>query len=242
MNNSISNEISDNYRNLMERVKSACKKSNRPVEQVKIIAVSKYQPIEKVLAAVELGIQCFGENYPEEALPKIITIAKKTNVEWHMIGHLQSRKASIVCQHFSYMHSLDNIHLAEKLNNILKENGRKLPVLLEVNLAGESTKSGWTADQEDHWELLIPEFQKVLDYQNLIISGLMCIPPIGVEKEQSRPYYKKIRKLQGYLKQNIPDIQWKELSMGTSFDFEVAIEEQATMIRIGEVLFGARVK
>lgn len=242
MNNTIIDQISKNYYNLMERVRSACNKSSRSVEQVKIIAVSKYQPIEKVLAAVELGIRYFGENYPEEAQPKIITIAKKTNVEWHMIGHLQSRKASIVCQHFSYMQSLDSIHIAEKMNNILKENGRKLPVLLEVNLAGESTKSGWFADREDHWELLIPEFQKILEYHNLIISGLMCIPPMGADKEQSRPYFKKIRKLQWYLKQEIPDIQWNELSMGTSFDFEVAIEEQATMIRLGEVLFGARVK
>jgi pyridoxal phosphate enzyme (YggS family) len=158
-----------------------------------------------------------------------------------MIGHVQSRKAKIVCEHFSLVHSLDNKKLAERLNYYAGEAGKVLPVLLEFNLSGEESKSGWSANDENQWDKFLPEIDQINSFTQLRVQGLMAMPPLFDDPEYARPYFKKLRKLQGYLKSIFPDIDWKELSMGTSSDYRVAIQEGATLIRIGQAILGPRI-
>jgi PLP dependent protein len=235
-------EINGNIILVMDRIQNAISKSGRELSEIRLVAVSKAQPVEKVKAAVESGLAIFGENYPEESEPKILALQiEHPNIEWHMIGHLQSRKADLVCQYFSMLHSLDSVHLAEKLNRILLIYNKKLPVLLEINISGEASKSGWMANDVKQWEMLLPDFINILNFKNLEVKGLMVMPPLGNKQEESRPYFIKVRKLQNFLRNKLPDFPWDELSMGTSFDYEVAIEEGATLVRIGEAIFGKRV-
>jgi PLP dependent protein len=208
---------------------------------IKLVAVSKAQPVEKIRAAIESGLTVFGENYPEESELKILTLQNEfSKIEWHMIGHLQSRKADLVCRYFAMLHSLDNLHLAEKLNRILATYKKRLSVLLEVNISGESSKSGWMAANIQQWEMLFPDFEKILTFDHLEVRGLMIMPPLEEEGEKSRPYFTKLRQLQDFLRKNLAASKWDELSMGTSFDYEIAIEEGATLIRVGEAIFGKR--
>jgi len=232
--------IPDNYARVMERLEKAACSVGRNPSDVKLIVVTKTQPVEAVKAAIEAGAKFFGENYPEEGASKINSLAQYSDIEWHMIGHVQSRKAHLVCAHFDMLHSLDSLKLANKLNSLFAETGKKFPVLLEVNVSGEESKFGWQASDENTWENLIPEFESVQELPNLEICGLMSMPPLGEEAEMSRPYFQKIRRLQDYLGKKMPTVTWKELSIGTSFDFEVAIQEGATMVRVGQSILGKR--
>jgi pyridoxal phosphate enzyme (YggS family) len=157
-----------------------------------------------------------------------------------MIGHLQSRKAKIVAAHFDMMHSLDGLSLAEKLNRLLAETGRQLPVLLELNVGEEESKSGWRVRDEADWSRLLPDVEVILQLKQLQVRGLMTMPPLEMEAEQARPYFARLRALRDRLQQTFPVCDWRELSMGTSADFEVAIEEGATYVRIGQAVLGPR--
>ena len=138
------------------------------------------------------------------------------------------------------MHSLDSVRLANKLDRALDEAGRRLPVLLEMNVSGEESKGGWAAWDEKHWELLCAEIEQVAAIDSLIVKGLMTMPPLSADSEKTRPYFARLRQLRDWLGKKFPQIDWGELSMGTSMDFEVAIEEGATFVRIGTAILGAR--
>jgi pyridoxal phosphate enzyme (YggS family) len=207
---------------------------------VRLVVVTKAQPVEVVAAAVQAGAVLLGENYPEETIPKMAALGKREGVSWHMIGHLQSRKVGIVAEHFDLMQSLDSLRLAEKLDRQLAALGRTLPVLLEFNVGGEESKFGWQAADEAGWDALLPEIEQVLALPHLRARGLMTMPPLFDDPVASRPYFIKLRKLSEWLMRRFGESTFTELSMGTSGDFEAAIEEGATYVRIGTAIVGPR--
>lgn len=232
--------IHENYVRARETINLSALRCGRNPAEVKLVVVSKAQPLAVIEAAVEAGIRVFGENYPEEAMEKTRHFRAINDIEWHMIGHLQSRKARLIVESFCYLHSLDSIHLAEKLNSLLSANQKPLPVLLEMNVSGEESKFGWSAWDEDRWIDLVPVFNGLLNFPQIKISGLMTMPPFFEDAEQARPYFIKLRKLGDFLALKIPDVDWSELSMGTSIDFSVAVEEGATFVRVGQAILGSR--
>lgn len=223
-----------------EQIDRAANTCGRDPASIRLVVVTKAQPIEITQAAVLAGASILGENYPEEALPKIEALKGGKPVEWHMIGHLQSRKARIVAEHFDLLHSLDSVKLAEKLNRLLEGQDRKLRVLLEVNVGEEESKYGWPGAHKDQWENLLPVVDDIRRFQHLKIEGLMTMPPLFEEAEKSRPYFQRLQALREYLSEQFPDESFKELSMGTSADFETAIGEGATFVRIGQAIVGPR--
>ena len=239
--NSLSLQIRENVETIQAQIVAAAKRGGRDAGDVKLITVSKKKSVEVMRAAVQAGIDLFGENYPEETVEKMDILKQEyPDLTWHMIGHLQSRKARLVAERFDMMHSLDSVRLANKLGSALDECGRKLPVLLEMNVSGEGSKGGWAAWDEKHWERLIPEMEQVLAVKTLTVMGLMAMPPLSEDVEKTRPYFIRLRALQDWLGKRFPQVEWGELSMGTSMDFEVAIEEGATFVRIGTAILGAR--
>ena len=223
-----------------KRIGRAAHSCGKSPDEITLVVVSKSQPAEVIETAILAGIRRFGENYPEETLAKIQQLSGAAEIEWHMIGHLQSRKARIVVENFQMLHSLDSLPLAEKLDRLLAESGKKLPALLEFNVGGEQSKSGWPAAEEDRWEELLPEISSIMAMKNLQISGLMTMPPLNDDVEVTRPFFAKLRKLKDFLATAFPQAHLTEMSMGTSADFEIAIEEGATMIRIGQAILGLR--
>jgi PLP dependent protein len=232
--------IRENYQRVLNEITSAARRSNRRSDEIRLVVVTKTQPIEIVQAALEAGIRIFGENYPEEGVTKIQSLPPQSGVEWHMIGHVQSRKARLVADHFALLHSLDSLKLARRLDRFAAEQNRVLPVLLEFNVGGEESKAGWDASQESLWEALLPEISQLLDLSNLSVQGLMTMPPLGMDPEKSRRFFLRLRLLRDHLAGNFPQANWHELSMGTSTDFEVAVEEGATLVRVGTAIVGAR--
>lgn len=233
--------IRERYQSTLDVIAGAAKRSGRPSDSVKLVVVTKTQTLEVVQAAIEAGAQILGENYPEEGAMKIQSLHHFSAVEWHMIGHIQSRKAQIVALNFNYVHSLDSLKLATRLDRFCKDAGRTLPVLLEFNVGGEESKSGWEASDEALWPTLLAEIGTLLALPHLQVMGLMTMPPLGMSGELSRPYFQKLRRLQEYLGSQFPQTNFEELSMGTSTDFEVAVEEGATLVRVGTAIVGPRV-
>ncbi|MGE5250712.1 MAG: YggS family pyridoxal phosphate-dependent enzyme [Bacteroidota bacterium] len=232
--------IRERHLHALDRIASSARSAGRDPASVRLVVVTKAQPLEVVQAAIQAGAAILGENYPEEAVGKIEAIGPQSAVEWHMIGHVQSRKARLVIEHFSLLHSLDGLKLAERLDRFGGESGRRLPVLLEFNVGEEQTKSGWPAADENRWEDLLPPLSTVLNLHNLQVRGLMVMPPIGAEAEASRPYFQRTRRLQTFLRGGLPEGAWDELSMGTSLDYEVAVQEGATLVRVGTAIVGPR--
>ena len=236
----IVSSIRDNYQYTLEQIESAARKSGRNPGDIKLVVVTKSQPVNVVQAALEAGVRILGENYPEEGVTKIQSLPFQSGVEWHMIGHVQSRKARLVVEHFELLHSLDSLKLANRLNRFSEEHKRILPVLLEFNVGGEDTKSGWDALEESQWNKLIPDIQSILELPNLRIRGLMTMPPLGTSPEDSRRFFQRLRLLRDHLDSHFPDTDWRELSMGTSADYTVAVEEGATLVRVGTAIVGTR--
>ncbi len=232
-------EIKENYNRVLRNIEITARKSGRVSEDIHLVVVSKYKPVEIIKTAIEAGATLFGENYPEQAIPKILDIAN-SKVEWHMIGHLQSRKATMVVDHFSLLHSLDSVKLANKINTICLERGQCMRALVEVNLSGEESKDGWAAWDETKWPGLIEELGLITQLSGLKIEGLMTMPPLSADPEDSRQYFVKLRKLQEQLIKYQGDEYWQDLSIGTSHDYEIAIEEGARYIRIGQAILGER--
>jgi pyridoxal phosphate enzyme (YggS family) len=196
--------------------------------------------VEVARAVIEAGAVILGENYAEEGVTKIQSLQNFSAVEWHMIGHVQSRKAALVAGHFNFMHSLDSLKLARKLDRFCSEAGKVLPVLLEFNVGGEESKGGWEAADETRWAGLAEEVSEILAMPNLRVRGLMSMPPLGQTAELSRPYFQKLKQLQEFLARQFPQADLSELSMGTSSDYEVAVEEGATFVRVGTAIVGPR--
>ncbi len=232
--------IQERYLGALDRIAGAAKRSGRSPEAVKLVVVTKAQPVETARAAIEAGVRILGENYAEEGVTKIQSLANFSAVEWHMIGHVQSRKAQLVAGNFNFMHSLDSLKLARRLDRFCAEAGRILPVLLEVNVGGEESKSGWDASEESKWQALPGEIAEIFTLPNLKVLGLMSMPPLGNDAEFSRPYFQKLWRLREFLTRQFPQAAISELSMGTSFDYEVAVEEGATYVRVGTAIVGPR--
>lgn len=210
------------------RITDAARRSGRSPEEVTLVAVTKTVPVERIREAVEAGLKDFGENYVQEALPKLAALGN--DVRWHFIGHLQSNKARLVAGAFALIHSLDSVALAEELNKRAANAGVTQNVLIEVRLDPAETKTG-----------VLPEelgvlTDTVMALPHLRLQGLMGMPPLFADPEESRPYFAHLRELSEIL----PEGARRELSMGMSTDFEVAIEEGATIVRVGTAIFGPR--
>jgi pyridoxal phosphate enzyme (YggS family) len=233
-------QIRERYQATLERIAAAAKASDREPESVRLVVVTKAQPLEVVQAAVEAGAHLLGENYPEESVSKILSFGPESGVEWHMIGHVQSRKARLVIEHFDLLQSLDSLKLAERLNRMAMEAGRVLPVMLEFNVGGEQSKYGWLASHEKDWPALYPDIETILGLENLQLRGLMTMPPLETDPEDARIYFRTLHLLRDHLAGRFPQANWCELSMGTSADYEVAVQEGATLVRIGTAIVGPR--
>ena len=233
--NSMQNHLRENLANVRERIASATRRAGRAVADVKLIAVSKTHPAEIVREAIEAGAAIFGENKVQEAEDKFAQLSRE-NAEWHLIGHLQSNKARKAVRTFDVIHTLDSIELATRLERIcIEERRQDLRVLVQVDLANEQTKSG--VAEKDLPSLV--DFLKTC--KNLQFSGLMIIPPHCEDAEKVRPYFRRLRKIRDELvSENAFSGAAGELSMGMSGDFETAIEEGATLVRVGTAIFGGR--
>ena len=232
--------IRDNYLSTFDQIAAAARKSGRDPEEVRLVVVTKSQPLNVVQAAIEAGVRILGENYPEEGVMKIQSLAVQSGVEWHMIGHVQSRKARLVVDHFALLHSLDSLKLARRLDRFAAEQDRVLPVLLEFNVGGEESKSGWDASDESRWEAWLPEISSILELPNLRVHGLMTMPPLETNPDAARRFFRRLRSLRDHLASRFPQADWRDLSMGTSSDYPVAVEEGATLVRVGTAIVGAR--
>ncbi len=234
------NTIRDRLDRVMERIFRAGQRAGRGSEDIRLVVVTKTHPVEIIQSAIEAGARRLGENYAEEAVEKIKAIQKSPGLEWHMIGHVQSRKADLVCQYFNYLHSLDSLKLAARLNRFAQENNVILPVLLECNASGETTKYGWNIVEAAKWAGLLDEMAQIVNFSNLQVQGLMTMAPFLDNAQEARPYFTQLRRFQEFLQSHIAQAEWQELSMGMSSDFEIAIEEGATWVRIGQAILGPR--
>jgi pyridoxal phosphate enzyme (YggS family) len=228
------------YESVITRIENAAAKVGRQPEDVRLVVVTKGHPIKIVKQAVALGVKTLGENYVEEAIQKMDAVGKGAEIEWHMIGHIQSRKARSVCEYFDFVHSVDSLRLAKRLDRFAAEAGKRLPTLLEFNVSGEETKYGWLAWNELEWEPIAQDIAQIVELKNLEILGLMTMPPYFSDAELSRPYFILLRRLRDFLAAKFSQSTWEELSMGMSTDYEVAIEEGATIVRIGTAIMGER--
>ena len=233
--------IKKNLDRVQEKIVVAAQSAGRDPEKIKLVVVTKLHPVEIVASAIAAGASDLGENYPEEGVQKIKELTDiKEKLYWHMIGHIQSMKAILVANHFDMIHSLDSIKLAVRLDRFASQANRFLPVLLEFNLGGETSKTGLLADDETHWHEIIPLVEKISLLSHLKINGLMTMPPLNDDSELTRPYFVKLRQLQEFLAGKFPGVSWSDLSMGTSSDYAVAIQEGATIVRIGQAILGPR--
>jgi hypothetical protein len=212
----------------------------RAPEDIHLLVVTKTHPVEKIQCVIDEGIAHLGENYVEEAREKIMTLQSNKPCFWHMIGHVQSRKSAEVTALFDSLHSLDSVKLAQRLNLSAAEKKKIFPVLLEFNLGGEESKSGWKPGMEHEWKELLPQIEAIINLPNLQVRGLMTMPPFFDNPEKSRPYFRRLRQLRGFFQMHFPQVDWKDLSMGMSNDYEVAVEEGATWVRIGQAILGPR--
>ena len=217
-----------------KQIEAVAKNCNRDAESVRLVAVSKTIPTNRVQEAIEAGVTILGENYVQEARAKFNDLVVYP-VSWHFIGHLQSNKAKYAVRLFDLIHSVDSFKLARELNKQAVKINKIQHILVQVNIAEESTKSGAAA--QDTLNLL----EDISDLKNLAIKGLMTMPPFFNNPEKVRPYFKALRDLRDDLKQQrLPNVVLQELSMGMTGDFEAAIEEGATLVRIGTAIFGER--
>jgi len=231
--------IEQNFHRVCERVTQAAQRAGRQPEAVRLVVVTKGHPLPAVEAAIAAGARHLGENYVQEAVAKIEAL-EGAAVTWHMIGHVQSRKARSVVEHFAWLHSLDRMKLASRLSRFAVEFERDLPLLLECNVSGEASKSGWPAWDEAGWPALAEALAPVLDLPRLDVRGLMTMPPFTPDPEDTRPHFQRLRRLRDFLAKRFPAHSWEELSMGMSHDYEIAIQEGATMVRVGTAIMGPR--
>jgi pyridoxal phosphate enzyme (YggS family) len=226
--------VKDRLERVHVRLKKAAAACNRPLDSIHLIAVSKTMPAEVVKEAIEAGVTDLGENYIQEARDKVSTLAA-SDVNWHYIGHLQSNKAKYAVRLFDLIHSVDSLKLARELNTYAQKNDKIQSILVQVNVAREDTKSGIYV--ENTIELL----KNISQLENISVRGLMTMPPFFNAPEKVRPFFAALRKLRDEIRaEGIPNIAMEELSMGMTGDFEAAIEEGATMVRIGTAIFGER--
>ena len=226
-------EISDNLRLVEANIAAACKRAGRKREEVKLIAVSKTHPVEAIKEAMRCGIRSFGENKVQELKDKMEKI--DDSLDWHLIGHLQTNKVKYVVGKVSLIHSLESIRLAEALEREAVKRGVIVDVLVEVNIAGEDTKFGVLPENVEDF------IREVAKFEHIRVKGLMTVAPIAEESEENREYFKNLNKIMVDLNsKNIHNVSMSVLSMGMTGDYETAIEEGATLVRVGTGIFGHR--
>lgn len=242
-------DILENLAQVRHRVAEAAERADRDPDEVTIVAISKTFPSDAVVEAYEAGVRHFGENRVREAIPKMpdvhafISGPKPT---WHMVGHIQSRKAKLVMENFDYVHSVDRVKIARRLSQYGEAAGKTMPVLLECNVSGEASKygfdlSGWEEDKAK-LEGFFETVEQMTAFPAISIRGLMTMAPFVEEAETVRPVFASLRSLQDRLRERFPSQIWRQLSMGMTNDFEVAVEEGATMVRVGRAIFGPRTR
>ncbi|HEY6937076.1 MAG TPA: YggS family pyridoxal phosphate-dependent enzyme [Terriglobales bacterium] len=222
-----------------ERIAAAARRAGRRPEEIALMAVSKTFPPEIIREAYNAGQRLFGENRVQEFADKAGALSDLPDAEWHMIGHLQTNKAAKAAELFSGVDSVDSLRLAEKLNTAAQSAGKRLPVLIEINVGGEAAKSGAAPDSDELEQLLVA----VPGLEALQVRGLMTIPPFTEDPQQARPYFRRLRELRDQIAaRHLHAVNLDVLSMGMSHDFEVAIEEGSTCVRVGTAIFGERTK
>jgi pyridoxal phosphate enzyme (YggS family) len=234
MNENTTERLTNNIEHVRSSIAEAAEQSGRSAADITLVAVSKTVAVELVKIAYNAGVTHFGENRVQDALPKIAEF-HPPDVHWHMIGHLQSNKAGKVIGPFSSVQSVDSLHLAQALNRHAAEKGKRLPILLQVNIAGEASKEGMTPDEA-------PELaRQIAALPALEVQGLMTIAPLVKDAEEVRPVFRALRNLRERLQIELPQCSWQHLSMGMTDDYRIAIEEGATIVRIGRAIFGERI-
>ena len=225
--------VSENYKEVETRVATACARAGRERESVTLIAVSKTKPVEDIQELIQIGVVDFGENKVQEMCSKMEAIPE--DLHWHLIGHLQRNKVKYIAGNAHLIHSVDSMRLAQEIQKEATKIGRVCPVLIEVNIGDEESKSG--VAYEDAESLV----EEVSTLDHIKICGLMCIAPFTDEPESNRGYFRQMRNLRDRIAaKGLPGVEMKELSMGMTGDFEVAIEEGATLVRVGTAIFGHR--
>lgn len=225
--------ISENLNRIYNCIRKAAFKSGRNPDEIKLVAVTKTVDVDKINQAIDCGITAIGENRVQELIKKYPLINKE--VEWHLIGHLQTNKVKYIIDKVNLIHSVDSIKLMEEINKRAKDKGRIMDILVEVNISGEASKFG--IKPEDLFKFL----KEASQYSNINVKGLMTIAPYCIDPEETRPYFKEMKRLFDEASQlDIHNVKMVYLSMGMSNDFEIAIEEGANIIRIGTALFGQR--
>ena len=221
-----------------QRIAAACERAGRQVSEITLVAVSKTVTVARIREAIEAGVRDLGESRIQEAaakIPELKPLSAGRKVQWHLIGHLQSNKARRAVELFDAVHSVDSLNLAERLDRIAGESGKRLPVFIEVNLGGEESKTGAAPDE------VLPLCEQIGKLPRLELKGLMAVPPFSDNPEDARPFFQHLRRLRDEaLQAGAAEGGLNDLSMGMSDDFEIAIEEGATFIRVGTALFGAR--
>ncbi|MBI4788637.1 MAG: YggS family pyridoxal phosphate-dependent enzyme [Chloroflexi bacterium] len=240
--------MTDLEKNLIEvqrRIRTAAESAGRNPDDITLIAVSKTFSAEMLVAAYQLGVRHFGENRVEEAETKIPQVSRQLEtialsnyptiqLAWHMVGHIQHRKVKDAVKLFDFIHSVDSAALADRLSRRASAEHKAIPVLLQVNISGEASKNGFPR------QTLLDSINEILKLSHLDIQGLMTMAPIVPEPDAARPHFRALRELRDELRARFPDLAWQHLSMGMTDDFEAAIAEGATMVRIGRAIFGER--
>ena len=231
--------IADNIARVKQRIFQAAARAGRNPDLVTLMAVSKVVEPERIHQAYEAGIRVLGENRVQEFADKASAVQDLTQAEWHLIGHLQSNKANKAAGLFHAIDSVDSLRLAQKLDQAAHQAGKILPILIEINVGGEENKSGIAPGSQELEELL----NAASSLQSVQVQGLMTIPPYTEDPGGARPYFRKLRDLRDQIaSRKLPRIRMEVLSMGMSHDFEIAIEEGSTCVRVGTAIFGERPK
>ncbi len=243
-------DILANVTAVKERIAQAARNAGRDPDEITLVAVTKTWPVDVVLAAYEAGLRHFGENRTNELVEKKTAVSrilgKDNGITWHFIGALQSRQSRYVADFADTFHALDRLKIARRLSAQCQENGRTLPVYLEVNVSGEATKSGFQMSNWEESETQRAEMRTVVDsvrqMPGLQVVGLMTMAPWHAPQDEIRAVFRRTRELAHWLETAVPDVRLSQLSMGMTDDFELAIAEGATHVRIGRALFGSRPK
>ncbi len=247
MNNATGDSIARNLAQVQEHIAEAALRAGRDPAAITLVAVTKTHPAETIIAAYQAGARDFGENRVGEGATKIPAVRDAIagpQPKWHMVGHVQSRKAQAAVEHFDYVHSVDRLKIARRLSRFAQESGLTLPVLLECNVSGEESKygfelAGWERDEAQR-DAFFATVKEMLALPGLAVCGLMTMAPFIADPATVRPVFASLRGLCDALRERFPSGDWRHLSMGMTDDFEIAVEEGSTMVRIGRAIFGAR--
>ncbi len=230
--------VGSNLDKVRVRIATSAERAGREPEQIRLVAVTKGHPAEAIRVLADLGVTDIGESYAEEGRAKQMALPSASAVKWHMIGHVQGRKAQLTATYFDLVHSVDSLKLARRLDRFAAESGRVLPVLLECNVSVEASKTGWLVTLDAEREAFYADTEEIMRLPNLMVQGLMSVAPVVESPDLARPYFRKTRQLCDTMAERFPQAKLEELSMGMSGDFEAAIAEGATLVRVGTAILG----